>query len=155
MIRRVLSVAMVATLMLAAGVVSRAVALDEDRAAAIAELRSLAQSTRTAEMRTDHLEGSIAIAEKDTAARAAVLEVRPAFVVEIAALREAMEGADGKIDTSAHRAAAMSAQASVLAERKDPATVIAATATVNSLIDRVGQDVGSGEAAHGSEVPTR
>lgn len=147
MIRRVLSVAMVAALMLAAGVVSRAVALDEDRAAAIAELQSLAQSTRTAQMRTDHLEGSIAIAEKDTAARAAVLEVRPAFVVEITALREAMEGADGKIDTSAHRAAAMSAQASVIAERKDPATVVAATATVQALIDRVGQDIGSWEAA--------
>ena len=141
MIRRVLSVAMVAALMLGAGVVARAVALDEDRAAVIAELQSLAQSTRTAQMRTDHLEGSIAIAEKDTAARAAVLEVRPAFVTEITALRVAMEGADGKIDTSAHRAAAMSAQESVLAERKNPATVIAATATVHALIDRVGQDL--------------
>ena len=50
MIRRVFSVAMVAALMLAAGVVARAVALDEDRAAAIAELQSLAQSTRTAQM---------------------------------------------------------------------------------------------------------
>ncbi|MFJ2542882.1 hypothetical protein [Microbacterium sp. NPDC087589] len=147
MIRRVLSVALVAALMLGAGVAARAVALDEDRADAIAELQSLAQSTRTAQMRTDHLEGSIAIAEKDTAARADVLEVRPAFVAEITALREAMEGADGKVDTSAHRAAAMSAQASVLAERKDPATVIAATATVHALIDRVGQDVGSWEAA--------
>ncbi len=147
MIRRTLSVAVVAAVMLGAGVVGRAVALDEDRAAAIAELQSLAQSTRSAQMRTDHLEGSIAIAEKDTAARAAVLEVRPAFVDEIAALSEALEGADGKIDTSAHRASAISAQQSVLAERKDPATVIAATATVHALIDRMGQDVGSWEAA--------
>lgn len=147
MIRRILSVAMVAALMLSAGVVARAVALDEDRVAVIAELQSLTQSTRTAQMRTDHLEGSIAIAEKDTAAGAAVLEARPAFVAEIAALRDAMEGADGKIDTSAHRAAAMSAQQSVLAERKEPATVVAATATVHALIGRVGQDIGSWEAA--------
>lgn len=147
MIRRVLSVTMVAAVMLAAGVVGRAVALEDDRADAIAELQSLAQSTRAAQMRTDHLDGSITIAEKDTAARSAVLDVRPAFVDEVAALGAALEGADGKIDTSAHRASAISAQQAVLDERRDPATVIAATATVHALIDKVGQDIGSWETA--------
>ncbi|WP_233277288.1 hypothetical protein [Microbacterium sp. CGR1] len=147
MIRRFLSVTIVAAVMLTAGVVGRAAALDEDRAEAIAELQSLAQSIRTAEMRTDHLDGSIAIAEKDTAARAAVLEVRPAFVDEIAALTAAIEQAAGKVDTSAHRASAQSAQQSVLDERKNPATVVAATATVHALIDKVGQDIGSWETA--------
>ncbi|MGJ0390904.1 hypothetical protein [Microbacterium sp. CGR1] len=147
MIRRVFSVTMVAAILLAAGVVGRAVALDEDRAAAIAELQTLSQSTRTAQMRTDHLEGAIDLAEKDTAARAAVLEVRPAFVDEIAALGAAMAGAEGKVDTAAHRASALSAQQTVLAERKDPATVVAATATVHALIERVGEDVTTWEAA--------
>ena len=147
MIRRVFSVTMVAAILLAAGVIGRAVALDEDRAAAIAELQTLSQSTRTAQMRTDHLEGAIDLAERDTASRAAVLEVRPAFVDEVAALGAAMAGAEGKVDTAAHRASVLSAQQTVLAERKDPATVVAATATVHALIDRVGEDVTTWEAA--------
>ncbi|KQQ65426.1 hypothetical protein ASF63_14585 [Microbacterium sp. Leaf320] len=144
--RRVFSVTMVAAILLAAGVVGRAVALDEDRAAAIAELQALSQSTRTAQMRTDHLEGAIDLAEKDTASRAAVLEVRPAFVEGIAALGAAMAGAEGKVDTAAHRASALSAQQTVLAEREDPATVVAATATVHALIDKLGEDVTTWEA---------
>ncbi len=138
---------MVAAILLAAGVIGRAVALDEDRAVAIAELQTLSQSTRTAQMRTDHLEGAIDLAERDTAARAAVLEVRSAFVEEVAALSAAMAGAEGKVDTAAHRASVLSAQQTVLAERKDPATVVAATATVHALIDRVGEDVTTWEAA--------
>lgn len=141
------SVTLVAALLLACGVVSRAVALDEDRAAVIAELRALSQSTRTAEMRTDHLEGSIEVAEDATADRAAVLDVRPAFLDEVAALSSAISGADGKVDTAAHRASALAAQKTVLAERDDPATVIAATATVHALIEKVGEDVSSWEAA--------
>lgn len=147
MIRRVLSVTVVAALLLASGVVGRAVALDDERAATIAELRVLVESTRTAQMRTDHLEGSIQIAEKDTAARAAVLEVRPAFLAEISALSTAIANADGKVDASAHRASALSVQQTVLAERQDPAAVVAATATVHALIDKVGEEVSSWEAA--------
>ncbi|WP_311244849.1 hypothetical protein [Microbacterium sp. WCS2018Hpa-23] len=146
MIRRVFSVTLVAAILLAAGVVGRAVALDEDRAAAIAELQALTQSTRTAQMRTDHLEGAIDLAEQDAASRAALLEVRPAFVEGIAALGAAMAGAEGKVDTAAHRASALSAQQTVLAERKDPATVVAATATVHALIGKLGEDVTTWEA---------
>nr|WP_201468887.1 hypothetical protein [Microbacterium hydrocarbonoxydans] len=147
MIRRIVSVAVVAALLLAGGAVSRAAALDSERAAVIAELRALSQSTREALMRTDHLEGSISIAEKEAAERAAVLEVRPAFLAEIAAFDAAVTGANGKIDTAAQRAAVLSAQQAVLAERRDPATVAAATATVDALTDRLGEEVAIWQAS--------
>lgn len=147
MIRRIFSVTMVATLLLAAGVVSRAVALDADRAAVIDELRTLVQSERSAQMRTDRLTGLIEITEGEIADRAAVLDVRAAFVTELAGLQTALTSAEGKVDTAAHRAAVQSAQQAVLAERKDPAVVVAATATVHALIDKVGQDVSVWEAA--------
>lgn len=147
MIRRIFSVTMVATLLLAAGVVSRAVALDADRAAVIDELRTLVQSEQSAQMRTDRLTGLIEITEGEIADRAAVLDVRGAFVTELAGLQTALTSAEGKVDTAAHRAAVQSAQRAVLAERKDPAVVVAATATVHALIDKVGQDVSVWEAA--------
>ena len=147
MIRRIFSVTMVATLLLAAGVVSRAVALDADRAAVIDELRTLVQSEQSAQMRTDRLTGLIEITEGEIADRAAVLDVRGAFVTELAGLQTALTSAEGKVDTAAHRAAVQSAQQAVLAERKDPAVVVAATATVHALIDKVGQDVSVWEAA--------
>ncbi|MER7447401.1 hypothetical protein [Microbacterium foliorum] len=147
MIRRIFSVTMVATLLLAAGVVSRAVALDADRAAVIDELRTLVQSEQSAQMRTDRLTGLIEITEGEIADRAAVLDVRSAFVAELAGLQTALTSAEGKVDTAAHRAAVQSAQQAVLAERKDPAVVVAATATVHALIDKVGQDVSVWEAA--------
>jgi hypothetical protein len=146
-IRRVVSVAVVAAVLLAGGAVSRAAALDSERAAVIAELEGLSQATRTTLMRTDHLEGSISIAEREAAERASVLEVRPAFLAEIAAFDAAAAGADGKVDTATHRAAVLSAQQTVLAERRDPATVAAATATVHALADRVGDDVATWQAA--------
>jgi len=145
--RRALAVTVVTAVLLASGVAARAVGLDQDRADAIAELQTLSESTRSAQMRTDHLDGAVAAAEEDTAARAAVLEVRGAFVDEIDALSAAMTGAEGKVDTSTHRAAAIDAQEVVLAERDDPATVVAATATVHSLIDKVGDDVSGWETA--------
>lgn len=147
MIRRIFSVTVVATLLLAAGVVSRAVALDADRAAVIDELRTLVQSEQSAQMRTDRLTGLIEITEGEIADRAAVLDVRAAFVAELAGLQTALTSAEGKVDTAAHRAAVQSAQQAVLAERKDPAVVVAATATVHALIDKVGQDVSVWEAA--------
>ena len=147
MIRRIFSVTMVATLLLAAGVVSRGVALDADRAAVFVEVRSLVQSEESALMRTDRLSGLIEITEGEIADRAAVLDVRAAFVAELAGLQTALTSAEGKVDTAAHRAAVQSAQQAVLAERKDPAVVVAATATVHALIDKVGQDVSVWEAA--------
>ncbi|WP_314428231.1 hypothetical protein [uncultured Microbacterium sp.] len=147
MIRRIVSVGVVAALLLAGGALSRAAALDAERAAVIAELESVSQSTRTALMRTDHLEGSIAIAEKQTDERASVLEVRPAFLTEIAAFDAAVVGAEGKIDVAAHRAAVLSAQQAVLGERRDPATVAAATATVEALTVRLGEEIATWQAS--------
>ncbi|WP_255305095.1 hypothetical protein [Microbacterium sp. 3J1] len=141
MIRRLLSVVIVAALLLAAGAVSRAAALDAERTSVIAELRALTDSTRTAQMRTDHLEGAVEIAEADSADRAAVLEMRPAFLAEITALSAAMTAADGRVDVSTHRASALSVQQTVLAERHDPAVVAAATATVHALTAKVGEEV--------------
>ena len=147
MIRRVVSVTVAAAVLLAGAAVARAEALDAERASVIAELRSTLDSTRTAEMRTDHLEGAIEAAEKDLAEREAVLEMRPAFLAEIVALDAAMTGASGKVDTAAHRASAVSAQQAVLAEREDPQVVAAATATVHALTAKVGEEVATWQAA--------
>ncbi len=146
MIRRVLSVAVVAALLLAAGAVSRAAALDAERATVIAELRALTDSARTAQMRTDHLQGAVEIAESESADRAAVLEMRPAFVTEISALSSAISAADGKVDVSTHRASALAVQQTVLAERSDPAVVANATATVHALTAKIGEDVAGWQA---------
>lgn len=147
MIRRIVSVAVVAALLLAGGAVSRAAALDSERAAVIAQLEALSQATRETLMRTDHLEGSISIAEKETAERASVLEVRPAFLAVITAFDAAVTDANGAVDTAAHRAAVLSAQQTVLAERRDPTTVAAATATVDALTDRLGEEVATWQAS--------
>lgn len=147
MIRRVVSVVIVAALLVAAGAISRAEGLDAERASVIAELRELTDATRTAQMRTDYLSGAVDSAEQESADRAAVLEMRPAFLTEIAALSAAMAAADGKVDMSAHRASAVSAQEAVLAERHDPAVVAAATATVHALTTKIGEEVTTWRAA--------
>lgn len=145
--RRTIAVTAALAVMLSASVLARAGALDAERASLVTELAALSSSIRTAEMRGDHLVGAIEIAEQDTADRAEVLAVRPAFVTEITALGTALSAAEGKVDTAAHRASALSAQQAVLEERDDAATVVAATATVHSLIGTIGQDVAAWEAA--------
>lgn len=147
MMRRVFSVLGVTAVLLTAGIVGRAVALDDARATAVAELQAVTQSTQRAIMRTDLLEGAISTAEDDTADRAAVLEVRPAFLEEIAAFRAAVGGADGKVDTAAHVASAMAAQQTVLAETDDPSSVIGATATVRALTAKIGEQVAAWQAS--------
>ncbi|WP_435742433.1 hypothetical protein [Microbacterium sp. PMB16] len=150
MIRRVVSVTVAAAILLSAGVVARADALEHQRVEAIAELTALAAQAHSAAQRTDYLAGAAERAEADTADRAAVLSVRPAFVVELKALRAALDGAKGKVDTEAHRASALSAQQTVLAERANPDTVTAATATVHALTAKVGGEVTAWQAAQSS-----
>ncbi|WP_217182728.1 hypothetical protein [Streptomyces sp. AC495_CC817] len=145
--RRVLAVGILAGVMLATGVLQRAAALDEEREEAVAELRSLTASLDTAQRRTDRLEGTIAVARKETDERAQVLAVRPAFVKEVAALTAALSGAEGKVDTAADRASALSAQQTVLDERKDPSVVVTATATITALTRKVTGDVATWQAA--------
>ncbi|MDQ0726532.1 plasmid replication initiation protein [Microbacterium sp. W4I20] len=147
MIRRVLSVTVAAAILLSAGMVARADALEHQRTDAVVELTALAAQARSAAQRTDYLEGSVERAERDTADRAAVLEVRPAFVTEIKALRTAIERAEGKVDTDTHRASALSAQQTVVAEKVDPDTVTAATATVHALTAKLTGEVSDWQAA--------
>ncbi len=142
-----LAVAVAMTVLLSAGVLARAEALDQERAAAVAELGSLTRKYHETTQRTDYLDGAVDRAERDTEERAAVLAVRPDFVTEITAFAAALEGARGMVDTAAHRAAAVSAQETVLAEKVDPGTVTAATATVHALTEKVGTEVASAQAA--------
>ncbi|WP_235556706.1 hypothetical protein [Microbacterium sp. GCS4] len=146
-IRRVLSVLVAGAVMMSGGLIARAVALENERADVIAELQAVIQSTDRTQMRADHLTGMIEIAEHDTADRAAVLEVRPAFLDEITAFGALINGAGAAVDTSTHRAAAVSAQQTVLAEHDDPAVVVAATATVHALTEKVGEEVATWQAA--------
>lgn len=146
-IRRVFSVVAVGALLMGVGVAGRAVALEEERADVVAELQDLTQATGRLQMRSDHLEGMIEVAERDTADRAAVLAVRPAFLDEITAFGAVVSGAGGAVDTSAHMASALSAQQTVLAEHDDPTVVVAATATVHALTEKIGEDVATWQAA--------
>lgn len=135
------------------GVVERAVSLDAQRADAVTELRSLEVSLGDAWERGDRLQGLVGIAEEDSADRAAVLEVRPGFVAELAALDTALANAGSLIDTTAIRASALSAQESVLAEDDDPAVVVAATATVRALTAKVDGDLAARRDAVGPGLP--
>lgn len=146
MIRRLVAVTVASAVLLSAGLATRAGALDQERADALAELRALASQSHAAAQRTDYLEGAVERAELDSADRAAVLEVRPAFATEIAALRAALAGAEGKVDTATHLASAVSTQQTVLAEKANPETVTAATATIHAITEKVGTEVASWQA---------
>ena len=145
--RRVLAVTLAAATVLSAGVLARADALERERIAVVAEFGTLSQQYHEATQRTEYLQATIEQAEQVTADRASVLAVRPAFVAEIAALARVFDNAEGMVDTAAHRAAALSAQQTVLAEADDPTVVTAATATVHALAEKVGTQVASVQAA--------
>lgn len=146
MSRRGVAILFASAILLCAGVIGRADGLEQERAEAVAELRALSFQAHDAAQRTDHLSGLIDRAEVETAQRAEVLAVRPAFVDELASLRAALDGASGKVDTAAHRAAALAAQQTVLAERSDPDTVLAATATIEAIGTKVGSELASWQA---------
>lgn len=148
--RRVLAVTVAVTVLLAVGMIDRANSLDQDRAEAVAELGDLTYQYRHAGQRTDYLDGALERAEQDTADRAAVLAVRPAFLAEIVALSSALKNAEGMVDTATQRAAALSTQQTVLAENENPDTVTAATATVHALTEKVGTEIAAWQAAQSS-----
>lgn len=145
--RRMLAVGLSAALLLTAAVIGRADALDHERSEALAELSVLADRSHDAAQRTDHLSAAVGQAELDTEDRAAVLAVRPAFLEEISTLAAVLQGAEGKVDTATHLAAAQSAQETVRTERHDPGTVVSATATVEALTQKVGAEVAGWQAA--------
>lgn len=147
MSRRALAVTIAASILLVGGMIGRADALAQERTAAVAQLAALNDQYLDAGQRTDHLDGAVGRAEQDTADRAAVLALRPAFLTAIQALTAALEGAEGRVDTATHRAAALSAQQTVIAEKENPDTVAAATATIQALAEKVGTEVASWQAA--------
>nr|WP_208323760.1 hypothetical protein [Microbacterium sp. Be9] len=130
--------------------IGRADALEHERTTAVAQLVALNGQYRDAGQRTDYLDGAVERAEQETADRAAVLALRPAFLAEVQALTAALQGAEGRVDTAAHRAAALSAQQAVAAEKENPDTVAAATATLHALTEKVGTEVASWQAAQSS-----
>lgn len=145
--RRGAAVTVVAAILLSVGVVEKAAALDSERTEAAVSIQTTEERTYSAEARGAYLEGAIESAEEERAQLAAVIEVRPAFVAELSALSTALSAAGGKVDTAAHRASALSTQQTVLAEQKDPAVVIAATATIHALTDKVKSEVSAWEGA--------
>ncbi|WP_061016114.1 hypothetical protein [Microbacterium sp. CCH5-D1] len=148
--RRAVAVALAASVLLVSGMIGRSQGLEQERASAVAELTALTEQYHDAGQRTDYLDGAVDRAEQDTAQRAAVLAQRPAFLAEVQALTVALKGAEGRVDTAAHRAAALSAQQTVAAEKENPDTVAAATATVHALTEKVGTEVASWQAAQSS-----
>ena len=148
--RRTLAVALAASVLLVSGMIGRSEGLEQERASAVAELTALTEQYHDAGQRTDYLDGAVDRAEQDTAERAAVLAQRPAFLAEVQALTVALKGAEGRVDTAAHRAAALSAQQTVAAEKENPDTVAAATATVHALTEKVGTEVASWQAVQSS-----
>lgn len=148
--RRTLAVTLAASVLLVAGMIGRSEGLEQDRTAAVTQLAALTEQYHDAGQRTDYLDGAVGRAEQDTAERAAVLAQRPAFLAEVQALAVALQGAEGRVDTAAHRAAALSAQQTVAAEKENPDTVAAATATVHALTEKVGTEVASWQAAQSS-----
>ncbi|KJL21343.1 hypothetical protein RN51_02359 [Microbacterium oxydans] len=148
--RRTLAVTLAASVLLVAGMIGRSEGLEQDRTAAVTQLAALTEQYHDAGQRTDYLDGAVGRAEQDTAERAAVLAQRPAFLAEVQALAVALQGAEGRVDTAAHRAAALSAQQTVAAEKENPDTVAAATATVHALTEKVGAEVASWQAAQSS-----
>lgn len=147
MIRRATAIAAFTAVMLAGGLIAKAHSLEEARAEAVEQAIALDSSAREAEARTTYLTGAIETAQADRAERAAVLEVRPAFLAELTAFGTALAAADGKVDTAAHRAAAVSAQQTGLEERSRPEVVTAATATIHALAAKLGEDLSTWERA--------
>lgn len=148
--RRAVAVALAASVLLVSGMIGRSQGLEQERVSAVTELTGLTEQYHDAGQRTDYLDGAVDRAEQDTAERAAVLAQRPAFLAEVQALTVALKGAEGRVDTAAHRAAALSAQQTVAAEKENPDTVAAATATVHALTEKVGTEVASWQAAQSS-----
>lgn len=141
MLRRALAVVLSAALVGGGGIVARAVALEEDRARLVTEVTRLEADIAAQRARADALEGEIAGQQQIQAEANAVLAVRPAFVEELGRLTGALQEAEGKVDVSAHRAAALAAQEAVIAERRDPDAVTRATAQVRALVAKVTGEV--------------
>lgn len=143
------SVAIVLGVLLVAigGITAKAAALDEERRGLLVDVRAMSAQLADAHARSDYLSDVIAVAQEEREKLSSLLEVRPAFVDRVAALRLVLDGAGARIDSTSVRAAALDAQHRVLAEREDPQIVVDATATVEALIQKVNGEIATAETA--------
>lgn len=145
-LRRAVAVTLSVAMLIGGGIAAKAQAQEAERVELLTHASEVSAQARTAEARSEYLAGAIERAQGEQAEREAVVAVRPDFVAEVAALATALQAAEGKIDTASHRAAALSAQEAVLAEREDPETVTNATATVHAITAKVTGEVSVWEA---------
>lgn len=151
--RRTFAVTLAVLLAGGAAVSAKAQALDAERAQLVAEAAQLSAELTSVQARGEVIRLRIDEGEDQHDAQSAVLAVRPAFRVAVEALSESLDEADGRIDVEAHRAAAIAAQESVLAEREDPEVVTNATATVEALTEKVDGEVADWQARQPVAVP--
>ncbi|MGM7679472.1 hypothetical protein [Microbacterium sp. A94] len=145
MLRRVLVV--VVTLLIVGGgaFAAKSHSLESQRAVLLAQSKTAQSELTTTTARGGYLESLIAHHEGEQAELEAVLAVRAGFVSEVAALRDALAKAEGKIDTATYRAAAVGAQNTVIQEDEDPVVVTNATATIHALTAKVNEGLGTWE----------
>lgn len=131
-----------------AAITAKSQPLEAQRAELIAQAENLQSQIATTAARGSHIHSLTAHHQDEKAERDAVLAVRGDFVAELSALSDVLAKAEGKIDATAHRAAAIASQDAVLAERKNPGVVTNATATIHALTAKINDELGVWEAAH-------
>ncbi len=151
-LHRVLAVTVSVAVVLGGAIVSKAVALEGERVDLLTAAITARDRADAAEGRGQHLVGLIEAAESESADLAAVLDVRPGFVMELGAFSAALKAAEGKVDTETQRTAALATQETVLEERADPDTVVAATATIHALTVKVDGEVDEWERAQAAQA---
>ena len=151
--RRAFAVALAVLLAVGGAVSAKAQALDGEREQLVAEAEQLSAELTSIQARGEVARLRIEEGEDEHEVQAAVLEMRPAFRTAIEALVVALDAADGRIDVDAHRAAAIAAQETVLAEREDPEAVANATATIEALTAKVDGEVADWQSRQPVAVP--
>lgn len=144
-VRRTVAIATALLLVGGGAVVAEASALEAEIAAQVTENTALVAQIDATSSRGERIDQLIAHHQGEGDGLDAVLAVRPDFLTEIAALRAALQNAEGKIETGVHLAAAHAAQDTVLAADDDAETVTNATATIRALVAKVGEEVAEWE----------
>lgn len=147
-LRRALALFTMLVVLSGAAITAKSQPLEAQRAQLIAHAEGLQSQITTTAARGGYIESLTAYHQEERADLDAVLAVRGDFVAELTALSEVLAKAEGKIDTTTHRAAAIASQDTVLAERDDPTAVTNATATIHALTAKVNDELGTWEAAH-------
>lgn len=148
-----------AVLMLACGItvisgISQASAA-ADRAQGNATVQALNARASASETETAKLVAETRAVTQHVAAAQAVLNKRPAFLSAIADFRTAADAATGKVDIAAERAVVLAAQAAVVAERTNPASVDTQTKIVTDATAKVMAAVAAWQGAHQLPAPKK